>query len=157
MKPKVIEQVWFGNKGFEVVQQPENDPGWVSGKAITQFRMAMNGLLAHNNKIFLGLKPLDYVVCWSGGVPGIFQVEQVLRYQALTPNSPHSAFIELGMDDLQLPLVLSAAGLFDLVYRRYDLVLQTCITKMLNNNWGRQFVCCNAAPDPWVAGERRDA
>ncbi len=131
---------------YEVVQQPKNNPAFVSeekGK-LTQFRMASQygslGLLAHN---YLAGAPFEKVkvgdivnVTYADGSVRQFKVESILRYQALTPNSPYSKFV-----DLKTNKTLTATDVFLATYGVKDrLVLQTCIEKDKEPSWGRLFI-----------------
>src|SRR4029079_11385470 len=102
----VLRGVYVSNTlVFSVVQQPDNDPYYVSshdGEA-TQFSIASQygniGLLAHNNlsgKSFSKLSVGQEVelVYGDGRVEG-FIVTKVLRFQALQPQSQQSSFLDL--------------------------------------------------------------
>lgn len=131
---------------YGVVQQPKNNPAFVSeekGK-LTQFRMAAQygslGLLAHNylaGAPFEKLKVGDIVnVTYTDGSVRQFKVESILRYQALTPNSPYSKFV-----DLQTNKTVTTNDVFAATYGVKDrLVLQTCIEKNKEPSWGRLFI-----------------
>lgn len=135
---------------YAVVQQPKNNPAFVSeekGK-LTQFRMASQygslGLLAHNylaGAPFEKLKLGDIInVTYADGSVRQFKVESILRYQALSPNSPYSKFV-----DLQTNKTLATNDVFATTYGVKDrLVLQTCIEKNKEPSWGRLFIV--AAP-----------
>lgn len=131
---------------YSVVQQPKNNPAFVSeekGK-LTQFRMAGQygslGLLAHN---YLAGAPFEQVkvgdlvnVTYADGSVKTFKVEQTLRYQALTPTSPYSKFV-----DLQTNKTMNVTAVFTSIYGVKDrLVLQTCIEKNKEPSWGRLFI-----------------
>lgn len=131
---------------YNVVQQPKNNPAFVSeekGK-LTQFRMAAQygslGLLAHN---YLAGAPFEQVkvgdlvnVTYADGSVKTFQVEQTMRYQALTPTSPYSKFV-----DLQTNKTLTVNDVFAATYGvKNRLVLQTCIEKNKEPSWGRLFI-----------------
>jgi hypothetical protein len=129
-----------------VVQQPANHPYYVSNRdgEITQFSIASRygniGLLAHNSlsgKFFSRLAPGQEVrVVYGDGRVEYFVVSQILRYQALQPDSVSSSFRNLDQDE-----VLSAGGMFNRAYvGKYHLVFQTCIEAEGNPSWGRLFV-----------------
>ena len=129
-----------------VVQQPSGSPGYVSrnDSEITQFSMAAQygnvGLLAHNHlagKYFSELAVGQEVrLVYGNGKVEYFIVAEVLRYQALQPNSPWSSFRNLGRDE-----VLSAEEMFKRVYfGDHHVTFQTCIEKNGDLSWGRLFI-----------------
>ena len=131
-----------------VVQQPSNNAGYVSstdGEA-TQFRMASQygniGLLAHNHlsgKLFAQLAAGQEVrLVYGDGKVETFVVLEVLKYQALQPNSPYSEF--RNMNDSKSK-TLSAEQMFKRVYfGDKHVTFQTCIEKDGSLSWGRLFV-----------------
>ncbi|NPV85736.1 MAG: hypothetical protein HPY45_06975 [Anaerolineae bacterium] len=136
-----------GVLALRVVQQPPNDPGYVSirdGEA-TQFRLAATianniGLLAHNylaGKQYFNIREGDLIqVVYGDGRVEEFEVTRILQYQALSPDSPTSDFV-----DLQNGATLSATNLFYEVYGgAYHLTLQTCIARDNDSEWGRLFI-----------------
>ncbi len=131
-----------------VVQQPLNAPGYVSTEAgkVTQFRMAsqfgVTALLAHNylaGKDFSAIRPGSVLsVVYGDGRISTYLVEEVRQYQALSPNSPYSNFINLADSSRN---IISATDLFYDIYAQAGrLVLQTCIEKDGELSWGRLFV-----------------
>ncbi|MFZ6019495.1 MAG: hypothetical protein ACOYXO_07770, partial [Chloroflexota bacterium] len=67
-----------------------------------------------------------------------YQIEEIRRYQALTPNSPYSKFVNLADPDKK---VITATDLFYEIYtQKGTLVLQTCIEKEGELSWGRIFI-----------------
>ncbi len=78
---------------------------------LTQFRMASNygnvGLLAHNHlsgKLFSDIAVGQEIrLVYGDGSVEYFVVTEVLRYQALQPNSPWSNFRDLETDDKAYP------------------------------------------------------
>lgn len=129
-----------------VVQQPGNDANFVSTQpdAVTQFRPASSigstGLLAHNflaGQQFSLLARGDVIyLVYGDGYKAAYIVTQILKYQALDPESPYSNFVDLSNGNL-----MSASYLFNLAYGRpRDLVLQTCIDADGNPSWGRLFI-----------------
>jgi len=131
---------------FSVIQQPANAPAFVSlvNNQVTQFNMAAQagnvGLLAHNylsGSFFSKLKAGDLVtIVYGDGRTESFSVTTILKYQALEPNSVNSDF-----RDLETQTILSAAQLFDKVYRgERHVTFQTCIEGDGNLSWGRLFV-----------------
>lgn len=138
---------------FPVVQQPSGYPGFVSAtdSVTTQFKMASElgniGLLAHNylaGASFSRLKQGDIIILiYGNGHTQSFLVEDILHYQALTPLSPYSNFIELETQNF-----LTAEQLFNKVYRGdYRLTLQTCIENEGNLSWGRLFIIAKPTSD----------
>ena len=129
-----------------IVQQPSGNAGYVSntdGEA-TQFRMASQfgniGLLAHNllsGKSFSALTARQEVrLVYGDGHIEYFVIKEVLRYQALQPNSPYSSFKNLTEDE-----TLTAEQMFKRVYfGDRHLTFQTCIEAEGNLSWGRLFV-----------------
>jgi hypothetical protein len=129
-----------------VVQQPTGNAGYVSntdGEA-TQFRMASQfgniGLLAHNHlsgKFFSGLAVGQEIrLVYGDGHIEYFVVTEVLKYQALQPNSPYSSFKNLAKDE-----TLTAEQMFKRVYvGDQHVTFQTCINAEGNLSWGRLFV-----------------
>jgi hypothetical protein len=140
----VYHEALFAQK---VIQQPANDAAYVSPQKnqITQFGMVNQmtgnlGLLAHNylsGALFFDLQLGDnvYLVFGDGSVQG-FQIEQVLSFQALDPDSIYSDFI-----NLDTGAKLTASQLFQTVYGgSFHLTFQTCIREGDEFSWGRLFV-----------------
>jgi len=132
----------------EIIQQPKNNPAFVSSdaKKITQFNMAsqygVTALLAHNHLIgetFFKVKEGDVLtIVYGDKTYQEYRVEEIRRYQALTPNSPYSKFINLADPDKK---VITATDLFYEIYtQKGTLVLQTCIEKDGELSWGRLFI-----------------
>lgn len=129
-----------------VVQQPAGDAGYVSDLpgAATQFRFAAQfdvvGLLAHNylaGAIFSELAAGHEVrIVYGDGRVDYYVVSKIYRFQALSPDSPTSNFVDLDSGEFY-----TAAQLFGLVYQGGDHVtFQTCIWRDGNASWGRLFV-----------------
>jgi hypothetical protein len=129
-----------------VVQQPADKPYYVSSHngEVTQFsvasRYANTGLLAHNTlsgRLFSGLSIGQEVrLVYGDGNVEYFVVKNILRFQALDPESVTSSFRNLDRNE-----VLSAGEMFNRAYvgeRR--VVFQTCIEAHGNASWGRLFV-----------------
>lgn len=146
-KADILRGVYVPNVlALPIVQQPYGSPGFVSNEneKVTQFRMANHygnvGLLAHNHlsgKIFSGLEAGDEVrLVFGDGKVEIFIIAEVLRYQALQPNSPYSSFRNLDKDE-----VLSAETMFKRVYfGDRHVTFQTCIEQDGVLSWGRLFI-----------------
>jgi hypothetical protein len=129
-----------------IVQQPAGEAGYVSGRddEATQFAMASQygniGLLAHNylsGRSFSHLAVGEEVrLVYGDGKVEYFIITEVLRYQALDPNSQWSSFRDLDNDD-----VLSAEQMFTRAYAGdLHVTFQTCIEANGNSSWGRLFV-----------------
>lgn len=135
-----------GQFAFPVIQQPENQPTFVSSLAntITEFRSARSfgslGFLAHNTLAggeFSTVVVGDLVaIVYGDGHYAFYQVEQVRRFQAIEPNNPYSKFVDLANGE-----TLTVETLF---YETYgvtgQLILQTCIAAEGNDSWGRLFI-----------------
>ena len=129
-----------------IVQQPVDQPYYVSDRngEVTEFSLVekygSTGLLAHNTlsgKTFsqLAVGQEIHLVYQNGRVDD-FVVTQVLRFQALQPDSISSAFRNLHEDE-----TLTAAEMFNRAYVGGNrLVFQTCIDAEGNASWGRLFV-----------------
>lgn len=137
---------------FPIVQQPSSNAGYVSIQlnVVTQFRMASDygtiGLLAHNNlsgQYFSLLMPGEHIqLVYGNGRIEYFKVTNIYSYQATSPNSMNSDFIDLNTGEY-----LTALDLFHKVYTGpRHLTFQTCIESNGNASWGRLFVI--AEPEP---------
>jgi hypothetical protein len=142
-----------------IVQQPSGNAGYVSNNTgeATQFRMASQfgnvGLLAHNHlsgKSFSQLAVGQEVrLVYGDGRVEYFVVKEVLKYQALQPNSPYSSFRNLDKDE-----TLTAEQMFKRVYiGDRHLTFQTCIEAEESLSWGRLFVI--AVPKTEAAASNR--
>lgn len=136
-----------GVLAIPIVQQPGDDAGYVSTRpsTITQFGMAGQynsiGLLAHDflaGASFSQLQPNnDVVLVFGDGSLKYYRVYEIQRYQALSPASPYSNFIDLSSNTQ-----LTAEQLFLRTYGKGNatLVFQTCISTDKVSSWGRLFV-----------------
>lgn len=129
-----------------VLQQPGGHPEYVNVKdnTVTQFSMATTygslGFLAHNflaGRFFSTLTAGERVdVVYGDGHFQSFTITEVRRFQAISPSSVQSNFVDLSTGD-----TLTATQLF---YQTYgvqgNLVLQTCISANGNDSWGRLFI-----------------
>jgi hypothetical protein len=150
--PDVLKGVYVEDvMAFPVVQQPyaafvSEQPG-----TVTQFGMAssygVTGLLAHN---FLGGTAFFYLeqgqvvnlIYGDGGID-TYVVTDVLRFQATSPNSVYSGFV-----DLRTGKGTDAEGMFRKVYMGEDQVtFQTCIAKDGLGSWGRLFIIASSDPE----------
>ncbi len=129
-----------------IVQQPAGNAGYVSIQlnVVTQFRMASDygtiGLLAHNNlggQYFALLMPGKRIqLVYGDGRIEYFKVTNIFRYQATSPYSMNSDFV-----DLDTHQYLTANDLFHKVYTGgRHITFQTCIESNGNSSWGRLFV-----------------
>jgi hypothetical protein len=150
--PYDVVSIIINENLYKVVHAPSGSfAGYVSNDkdAVTLFGLAAEeqsiGLLAHRylageyfDKINIGQK---IIVVYKNGDIDIFIVDKILSYQALTPTSPSSDFVQVDkqLDPIDNSLI-SAAELFAKIYTKSDLVLQTCIEKQGNTFWGRLFV-----------------
>ncbi|NIW47239.1 MAG: hypothetical protein GWN30_21570 [Gammaproteobacteria bacterium] len=144
---------------LNVSQQPSGSPGYISPNenTATEFKMARDygsiGMLAHNylaGDLFFQLEhgQVIYLVFGDGMVQP-YTILNVLRYQALQPNSPYSNFLNLDNTEEYL----SAADLFYKVYDQDDaLILQTCIENQGIDTWGRLFIIAVPGPIPVNSG-----
>ena len=131
----------------KVVQQPADDAGYVSpfNNQITDFAMVSKmtgniGMLAHNylsGELFFDLVPGDVIhVVYGDGTIKSFSVDRLESYQALSPHSVYSDFVNLDTQEK-----LSATQLFERVYGgSYHMTFQTCIREGDEFSWGRLFV-----------------
>lgn len=136
-----------GILAFPVVQQPAQDPGFVStaDDTLTQFSLASQygviGLLAHNYLAGASFSRLEVgqviTLIYGDGKLKDFKVYGIDQFQALSPTSPYSNFIDL--DDPGI--ILTSTELFHKVYALdAQLVLQTCLEAEGDPSWGRQFI-----------------
>lgn len=137
-----------GTLALPVQQQPANDNNFVSTDpdAITQFRAAQRfqtiGLLAHNylaGEQFYNIRPNEIViVIYGDGSQRYYQVNDIQKFQALSPNSPQSDFIDLSDPTSSR---LTAGDVFNRIYTQGDrVVFQTCILNHGDPSWGRMFI-----------------
>ena len=133
---------------LNVVQQPSGNAGYVSTSGynvVTQFGMASSygsiGMLAHNylaGSYFSNLSSgSEIFVIYGDGSTVNYTVSEVRKYQALTPSSAYSNFVDLSNPSETLT---SSDVFFDTYGTSGALILQTCISKDGNSSWGRLFV-----------------
>lgn len=132
---------------LQIAQQPSGNTNFVSSfpNYVTEYGAASTygtlGLLAHNylaGRYFFQIIPGQEVeLVYSDNHTKKFIVTQIQRYQALSPNSPSSDFVDLVTGEY-----LTAPQLFKKVYSDQSghLVLQTCIYADENPTWGRLFI-----------------
>lgn len=132
---------------LRVVQQPSGNAGYVSTRSgvATQFGMASSygsiGMLAHNylaGTYFSGLASGQQIsVIYGDSSNESYTVSEVRKYQALSPNSAYSNFVNLS----DPATTLTSSDVFSETYGNSGaLVLQTCISNNGNSSWGRLFV-----------------
>jgi hypothetical protein len=130
-----------------ITQQPAGQPGFVSNEPekITEFALAnqygSTGLLAHNHlagAYFSSLQVNDLLIMVNANKEyKFYRIEKISAFQALSPNSPYSNFVDLD----NTSRTLNATDLFMEVYTAEgSLVLQTCIALGDELSWGRLFI-----------------
>lgn len=131
-----------------VLQQPGGQASYVSDQdnTVTQFSSVNGygsiGLLAHNylsGERFFELEEGQEVIILHGdGHQDGYRINRIDRYQALTPTSVYSDFIDMA-DTTQT--VITAGDLFNRIYTKPDqVVFQTCIAANGDPSWGRIFI-----------------
>jgi hypothetical protein len=129
-----------------VTKQPDGNAAFVTPRQnfVTQFGIAAKfgstGLLAHNYLAGQSFSKLGeaqtFYLIYGDGTTSAFAVTEILRYQALEPNSVSSTFKDLAAGE-----TLTAADLFQKIYDRPGMVIfQTCIALNGNSAWGRLFI-----------------
>jgi len=135
-----------GVLAYSVRPQPAGNLGYVSEGAndVTEFALAAQygtqGFLAHNYLAGASFSQLSVgqivTLVYGDGSTASFRIDVIRRYQALSPNSTQSRFV-----DLETGKELSASDVFFAVYNGESaVVLQTCIAKDGIGSWGRLFV-----------------
>jgi hypothetical protein len=135
-----------GVLALRVRQQPAGSPYYVdlSAGVATQFGAAsafgVTGLLADNVSSgvqFYGLSGgQEVTLVYGDGSLRRYQVGAVYRFQALSPRSPYSDFV-----NLDTGATLTSSDLFSQMYGGGDrVVFQTCIAGDGLASWGRLFV-----------------
>ena len=121
-KPATIRGIYSENEfAFPVVQQPSGNPGFVSTTkdVVTEFSMArkygVTGIIAHNylaGSNFFNLKIGEIIqVVYGNGKTQSYEITSIQSYQALSPNSATSQFVDLATSEK-----ISATQLFKRVY-----------------------------------------
>ncbi|KAF0111420.1 MAG: hypothetical protein FD147_903 [Chloroflexi bacterium] len=132
---------------YPVLQQPNGKPAYVSSEnnIVTQFsvtkKFGSTGLIAHNylaGALFSEINQnQEIVIIYGDGSQVNYTVTEVRKYQALSPTSPYSSFINLDDPDRTISYK-------ELFYETYalegKLILQTCIAKGNSDSWGRLFI-----------------
>lgn len=135
-----------GVMAYSVVRQPNGNAAFVSEQpgVVTQFGLAAEygtqAFLAHNylaGASFTRLALGDVItLVYGDGHSQDFEVSEMRSFQALSPDSTQSSFVDLDSGDQ-----LSASKLFHNLYNRdHSLVLQTCIAQDGISTWGRLFI-----------------
>jgi len=135
-----------GKFNFEIVEQGNKGKSYVSSNpdVLTFFSLSKEfgsiGLVAHNfltGDEFYKLEQGDIIHIKNGsGEIHAFRVSESLSYQAIEPESVRSDFI-----DLETGNSLNYKELFMRTYGQSGyLILQTCIEKDGNYEWGRYFI-----------------
>lgn len=130
----------------EVGGQPSGNAGYVTSNSneVTRFGLAFDygskGFLAHNTLAGANFANLSngqiITLVYGDGSTQNYQVQSVRRFQALSPNSTQSNFVDLDNGDN-----LSASDLFYQIYNNDNpVVFQTCIANEGISTWGRLFV-----------------
>ncbi len=131
---------------LDVFQQPANTPGYIEPRlgTATEFEYASRfnniGILAHNYLSGYDFFQLEHgsvvTVVYGNGKTAKYEVTTIKQYQALSPDSLYSDFI-----DLYSGKQLTSSQLFAEVYTGdHHLTLQTCIAQGNEDSWGRHFV-----------------
>ena len=132
---------------YPVVQQPDGQINYVSDNpgVVTQFGAASSygtiGLLAHNNlagEAFYQMAVGEtFFILYGDGRVSAYWIQAVRVFQALTPSSPFSQFIDQEHPNARL----SSSQVFAQIYTHPDqVVLQTCLGRSGDPSWGRIFV-----------------
>ncbi len=146
-KPNQVAGLFVENLlAYPVGSQPAGNAAYVTSKPneVTKFGLAANygsqAFLAHNylaGAAFFELSVGQTVTLVQGdGSTHEYRIESIRRFQALSPDSTQSRFV-----DLDNGKELSAASLFAQVYNSNNpVVLQTCIENNGISTWGRMFI-----------------
>jgi hypothetical protein len=143
---------------YPVNQQPKDDAGFVTRQPnqVTQFSLASQygtvGILAHNDlagATFSNIDQKEYaIVVFGDGHLEYYVIDEFQRYQALSPTSTFSDFINLDGSNERL----TANQLFNRIYAPGGrLVLQTCIDAFGDASWGRLFIIAEPVTEQVVS------
>jgi len=141
-----------GLLALPVGQQPKGNASYVTREPhkATQFSLASKygtvGILAHNDLAgaqFSSIRQNQYaIIVYGDGRLEYYIIEEFQEYQALTPTSTFSDFINQDGSNEKL----TAGQLFSRVYGQDNrLVLQTCIAAHGDPSWGRLFIIAKPA------------
>lgn len=130
-----------------IIQQPSGAPAYVSSEAqsATQFGMAGQygsiGLIAHNylsGEQFFDLEEGQEVsIVFGDGSVEQYVIHEIRHFQALSPNSAYSDFLDLDDDNARYDV---SAVFYDIYDNDDTVVFQTCIANDGVSTWGRLFV-----------------
>ncbi len=141
-----------GILALRVVQQPTDDPGYISSEdgTATEFQRAdlfdAVGLLAHNTlagrDFFKISEGQELTLIYGDGRAKYFHVSEIADYQRLTLADLRSDFLALDSSRKQ-----TADQVFARFYQQaHRLTLQTCLRRGDITDWGVHFIV--ADPDP---------
>lgn len=141
-----------GVLALPVGQQPSGNAGFVTREPdkVTQFSQAGQygtvGILAHNDLAgaqFSNIQMNGYaIVVYGDGRQEYYMINAIEKYQALSPTSTYSDFINMDGSNQRL----SAGQLFSHIYGKGErLVFQTCILANGDPSWGRLFIIATPA------------
>ena len=144
-----------GVLALPVGQQPKDNAGFVTRQPdqVTQFSLAGRygtiGILAHNDLAGTEFSEIEInqlaVVIYGDGHEDYYEVSEFQKYQALSPTSTFSDFINLDGSNERL----TASKLFTRVYGPGKrLVFQTCIEGYGDSSWGRVFIIAKPVAKP---------
>lgn len=136
-----------GRLALPVGQQPKGNTSYVTREkdTATEFRIARQyntvGILAHNDlagESFANIQvDQTAVIVYGDGHLDYYMIEDIQRYQALSPTSTLSDFINQDGSKERL----TAGQLFTRIYGAGNrLVFQTCIALGDEPSWGRMFI-----------------
>ncbi len=144
-----------GILALPVGQQPKDNAGFVTRNPdeVTQFNLAARygtvGILAHNDLAGMEFSAIHInqsaIVIYGDGRDDYYQVSEMQKYQALSPTSTFSDFINLDGSGERL----TASKLFTRIYGPGKrLVFQTCIDAQGDSSWGRLFIIAEPVMSP---------
>jgi hypothetical protein len=136
-----------GVLALPVDQQPKDNAGFVTRESdqVTQFNLAGRygtvGILAHNDLAGAEFSAIQLnqsaIVVYGDGHENYYRTTEIQKYQALSPTSTFSDFINLDGSGERL----TAGNLFTRIYGPGKrLVFQTCIDAHGDSSWGRLFI-----------------
>lgn len=146
-----------GVLALPVGQQPKDNAGYVTRNSdqVTQFNLAERygtvGILAHNDLAGADFSAIQLnqiaIVVYGNGRDEYYQVAEFQKYQALSPTSTYSDFVNIDGSGEHL----TAGKLFSRIYGPGKrLVFQTCIEAHNDASWGRLFIIAYPVAKPAV-------
>ncbi len=144
---QVVRGVYVpGFLALPVVQQPQGNTGFVSGKpqTVTQFQLAAQndvvGLLAHNflsgKEFYRLVEGLQVTLVMGDGSIERYRITGLNSYQKLSPGSNWSYYL-----DLETGEKYSTYQVFNQYYQgEHHLTFQTCLEKDGLETWGIIFI-----------------